>query len=257
MPGAVAEHPEPIGGRDGGATMDPGKRQFIETKIANLLNKKEQLQWLTDQNVQARKIASFGCGKETETLALMWALGADEAVGIDRDEEGILSAQKALTYIKEGITIMQRMLRYRPELVPEHDKTWWNDVVPDFFKTGLFKEGVRVVFCVHDITESTGLASDYYDLAFCDFVLHHIWFDDKRKNAREDTQIAIGEMARVVKPGGVVAAFELIQFSDKPRLDFRPLFEQAGLKSIYTKETVVETALRGPGVTAEYLYEKS
>jgi len=184
----------------------------------------------------------------------MWALEASEAVGVDKSEQSIRQAQSVLANTQDTVNLMQRRLRCYPREIPEDDKAWW-ETVPSFFKQELLQERFHVDFVVQDITKPTELQSDYFDVAFCDFVLHHIWFDQENKDAREDAQFAIGEMARVVRPGGAVAAFELIQYLDEPRLDFRPLFEQAGLKLVHTKE--METnSLDEHGVTAEYLCEK-
>ena len=229
-------------------------RSFLQIQIGSLSNKKERLRWLVGLNVRAEKITNFGCNIGTETLALMWMLGASEAIGIDKDESCIHQAKDTLVYLKDSVMQIWFMLQHYPENIPEDDKEWWV-TVPDFFKKGLLQEGFDVDFCVRDITKATELPSDYYDIAFCDFVLHHIWYDSKGKAAQEDTQFAVSEMARVVRPGGVVAAFELLQFSDKPKLDFSSLFEQVGLKPVHTKEIEVENS-QEPGVVAEYLYKK-
>jgi SAM-dependent methyltransferase len=231
-------------------------KEFFQTQIGNLSFKKDKLQWLMALKGQVERVANFGCNIGTETLALMWALGANEAVGIDKDEESIRQARSTLAYLKDDIVRIWRLLHDFPQSIAERDKTWWDDEVPDFFKTDLLREGLCVDFRVHDITQPVELPSEYYDLAFCDFVLHHIWFDPDREGPQEDTQFAISEMARVVKPDGVVAALELVHFSDKPRLNFRPLFERVGLKLVHANEMTVETSLHGPGVIAEYICEK-
>jgi SAM-dependent methyltransferase len=217
-----------------------------EQIIAHLLPEKQELQWLIEQNVRrADKVADFGCGGGEKTLALMWALGASEAVGIDIED--ITPAQSMLEGIRHEITIIRSKLRSCRD-IPEDDLMWWNGV-PDFLKRLPPEECIK--FCQRDITKPTGLQPDCYDIAFCHRVLHHIWFDQ----TQEDTQFAVREMARVAKPGGLVAAFEVIQYSDKPKLDFRPLFEQAGLERVHTKETE-ENYSQGQRIVAEYLYKK-
>lgn len=214
--------------------------------IVHLLHEKQELQWLIEQNVRrADKVADFGCGGGKKTLALMWALGASEAVGIDKQD--ITPAQSMLKDIRHEIIVIRSKLRSCRD-IPEDDLMWWNGV-PDFLKRLPPEE--RIKFCQGNITKPTGLQSDYYDIAFCHRVLHHIWFDQ----TQEDTQFAIREMARVVKPDGLVAAFEVLQYSDKPKLDFRPLFERAGLERVHTKETE-ESYSQGQRIVAEYLYYK-
>lgn len=109
----------------------------------------------------------------------------------------------------------------------------------------------QVKYIVGDITKHTRLQSDYYDTAFCDFVLHHIWYDETRHNGKVDTQYTISEMMRVVKQGGIVAARELLQHGEKPTLDLKSLFEDVGLRVIHEKITRVDN-----GMFAEYLCEK-
>lgn len=214
--------------------------------IVHLLHEKQELQWLIEQNVRhADKVADFGCGGGKKTLALMWALGASEAVGIDIED--ITPAQSMLKGIRHEITVIRSKLRSCRD-IPEDDLMWWNSV-PDFLKRLPPEECIK--FCQGNITKPTGLESDYYDIAFCHHVLHHIWFDQ----TQEDAQFAIREMARVVKPDGLVAAFEVLQYSDKPKLDFRPLFERAGLERVHTKETE-ESYSQGQRIVTEYLYKK-
>lgn len=226
---------------------------FLRTQIGIISTKKEQLhwlvEWLVELHVQVEKVASFGCNIGTETLALMWALGASEAVGIDKDEESIDQAQSTFIYIQDEIKRIRRALQYYRDL-PEDLETWWDVAVPSLFKEELLRDG-SVEFLVRDITESTGLQSDCYDVAFCDSVLYHIWLD---QGGEEKTQRAIEEMARVVRLGGVVAACEPTQSTDEPTfdIDFRPLFGQAGLKPIHVKEKAHERGRR-----TEYLYLKA
>lgn len=229
-------------------------KTFVQTQIEILSSKKKRLQWLVELDVRAEKVVNFGCHVGAETLASIWALEAREAVGIDKDEEYIHQAQSTFAYMQDDAKRIGRTL-HSSRSISEDDKTWWSVAVPSFFKKELLREGFRLDFVVGDITKPTGLVSDYYDVAFCDFVLHHIWFDQERKKAQEDTQFAIKEMARVVRPGGVIAVFEPIQCPDKPKLDLGPFFEQAGLKLVHTKEIEVNGSQRHR-VKAEYLCEK-
>jgi hypothetical protein len=60
-------------------------------------------------------------------------------------------------------------------------------------------------------------------------------------------------MARVTRPGGIVAALELVQYSDWRRLDFQPLFKEANLELQWTEEIDVPEQ---KGVKAKYLCKK-
>ena len=226
-------------------------KTFIQTQVGSLQSRKQELQWLIEQHITAKRIANFGCHIGGETLALMWIFNADEATGIDRDKMAINQAQTTLESLQEIVIRTWQEIQYFPDFVTESDKQWWYNDVPDFFKRAIIQSNFRVSYITHDITSPTSLTSDYYDLSYCDFVLHHIWYDEKRSNPQDDTLTAIREMARVIKPNGIVAMSELLQFSDKPKLDFKGLFEQVGLRVIYEKVTDIEEEQRGWFITGK------
>jgi len=231
------------------------EKTYVQTQIGSLLIRIQQLQWLIEHNVKAEKVANFGCNIGGETLALMWTLGASEAIGIDIDRNNIQQAQSTLVSMQDEMIRIWRMLSCYPNEITPDDKAWWNNEVPDFIKKAMLQKRANVTYLVNDITQATELPQDYYDIAFCDFVLHHIWYSDKRKDAEGDTQFAVKEMARVVKAGGTVATRELLQFSDKPKLDFEKLFEKAGLRMLHKNEFEVD-GLQGHGIVAEYICKK-
>lgn len=230
-------------------------RSYIQTTIQSLTDRKQRLRWLTEHDINADRVANFGCNIGGETLALMWALGADECIGIDKDEDSIQQAKSTLAFIKEDIERIRRMLSYYPSEITAEDKTWWNAEVPEFFKRELLREESHVTYVVSDFTLPTSLPEQRYDVAFCDFVLHHIWYDQARENAEGDTKFAIREMARVVKPRGLVAAFELIQYSDMPKLDFGQLFGEVGLEKLHQSDYGVDT-IQGPVTVSECIFRK-
>lgn len=176
-------------------------------------------------------------------------------MGVDKDEQAILQAQDTLKSIRDEIKRIWRYLQCYSSDVSEDDKVWWEDSVPDFFKKELLQE-TDVSFLVRDITDPTGLPSDCYGVTYCDFVLHHIWYDTEREDARGDTAFAVEEMARVTRPGGIVAVSELVQYANNPRLDFTSLFQEAQLMLEYSEENEVKEA-EGEGVVAKYLSRKS
>jgi ubiquinone/menaquinone biosynthesis C-methylase UbiE len=219
--------------------MIPIDKSFLDSQITSLLSRQQNLQWLVEQNTTADSIANFGCHIGGETLSLMYTFGAKEGIGIDIDESRINQAKTTYQNIKENLQRIWQMLQYYPSEISEDDKDWWNNHVPDFFRKDMIQEGFELSYIVQDITKPTQLKGNYYDFAYCDFVLHHIWYDETRSDPRNDTLVAICEMARVIKPGGIVAAKELLQFSDKPRLDFKKLFVSAGLLVKFEKVTNV------------------
>lgn len=224
--------------------------QFLQVQIAGIESKRNKLEWLTPYLTRAEKIANFGCDLGGETLALMWLFQAQEAIGLDIDAEDIEQALDTLDGLQEEIIQARREMGYAG--VSQDDHIWWSEA-PTFFTQRIVANDFSLEYRVSDITKPTGLTDNYYDLAFCDFVLHHIWYDESREDAEQDAQFAVNEMARIVKLGGIVAACELIQFDDKPRLDFARLFERAGLERVKVQE--VQSQSR-KGWVGEYVFRK-
>lgn len=211
-------------------TVDEYFQEFI------LLQWKDKYRWLIERlrklNVQVGSIADFGFGNGEGTLALMWELEACEGAGVDIDCQNIRDAQGIL----EGIH--QRQQVDRANGIP--------CAAPGFLRQSI-KQAVE--FHVGDITKRTQLKCGRYDIAFCNCVLYHIWLDQGRESS---AQQAIEEMARVVKLGGLVAAREPTLHTTgeaKFEIDFRPLFEGAGLRLKHIVEVAVEC-----GHNTEYIY---
>jgi len=218
---------------------------YLQTQIDQILSREQRLEWLVQLGVRAASVANFGCAAGGETLALMWALGASQATGLDEDEGAIRQAQDTLRSIQDTVKRMGHCL----------DQVWQDDSVLDFFKRDLLREG-SVSFLVRDMTAFTGLPSDHYDVAYCDFVLYHIWHDAARENAPRDTAFAVSEMARVTRPGGAVVVSEPIGYFERPGPDFTLLFQVADLEIEYEEEREIN-GLDEQGVVARYLCRKS
>lgn len=201
----------------------------------HILLQKEKYQWLieylTKLDVQVERVANFGCGEGRETLALMCLLNASEAAGVDEDAQSIRNAQGTLETIQNIILAKG---------VPNN--------APGFLQRASIEEVVK--FYPGDITEATQLLSNYYDIAFCDYVLYHIWLD---QGGESSVQEAIEEMARVVKLGGLVAAREPTRRTDEQTfsINFRPLFARAGLKPVHVAEIALEC-----GQETKHIYSK-
>lgn len=201
----------------------PRQRIIRMMRLADYFHKqicprKDRYVWLTHSliagDAQVEKFADFGCGDGVETLALMCALRASEGAGVDRDAWNIRNARDTVRNIKSMILAEGR----RPDM--------------PLFPGGASIRQVR--FCQADIVEGTQLPSDYYDLAFCHSVLYHVWLD---QGGADCTEKAIREMARVVRPGGLVAAREPTRRPDKweTAMDFQPLFDGVGLEPAHVK----------------------
>ena len=225
-------------------------KQFIQCRMSSLKSHEQNLQWLKELKVKGEKIVNFGCNIGGETLALMWVLDGIEAVGIDKNESAINQANNTLTETKREVNRIQCLLEYYPNGVDVDEKSWWDNIVPEFLKSDL-----KVEYLLQDITRPIKLPTGYFDISCCRFVLNHIWYDEYRKKAKEDTQFAIQEMARVVRLGGIIAISEPIYISGKPKLNFPKLFKEVGLELIYGSEEEVDGP-QGEGIVAEYICKK-
>jgi SAM-dependent methyltransferase len=185
-------------------------------------------------NKTVDSIANFGCATGVETLGLVHAFGALEAVGIDIDGDGLFQAVQTVEGLKcAAVSVAHRAAYYREEC---HE--WWRDLVPDFIK-GLvldripegLAQGVRettVGFIQADITRAPCVASDHFDLVYCDHVLYHVYCDQGER----ELQRAVSGMAQVVAAGGCVVAVEPLTCSPESAeaLDFAGFFQRAGLQ---------------------------
>ena len=189
--------------------------------------------WLISVDRTVDSVANFGCATGMETLALVHAFRAREAVGIDIDGEGILQATQTLEGLKSAAVGVAHRAAYL-----EQYYEWWRELVPEFIK-GLVLDriprglahGVQetcVKFIQADITRPLSVARDHFDLVYCDYVLYHVFC----AQGERELQCAVSEMARAVAPGGCVVAVEPLCCSPEcaQPLDFAPFFERAGLR---------------------------
>jgi len=201
---------------------------FSQIKI----KKKMDIQWLVMSGAPGERIANFGCGNDFETLALICALGANEAIGIDKDGEMIRQARDHLEMVKEKIQVIFVSVYHRA-----YSQSWWENKVPDPLK-GLRKElnETSVAFIEADIAKPIAeLGSDCFNLAYCRRVLYQI----RENQGKDEVKSAISQMARVVKNGGWVVAVEPAVSSDGRPYDFRRFFKQAKLTQVTNIDSAV------------------
>ncbi len=199
-----------------------------------ILLQKEQYHWLNqtlaNEKIQVHRIANFGCQDGTETLTLGYILGVQEAWGIDKNEVEIMNAQRTLKTIQ--------------------DIKWTRGVptnAPAFLRQQNIEHAVK--FYTGDIKSITSaLPSEYFDLAFCHFVLYHIWLDQGGGRA---AQSAVQEMARVVRAGGIIAASEPTVRAGKFEINFEQYFEANGLKPLH-----IESKSFAENQDTKYFYVK-
>ncbi len=147
------------------------------------------------------RIADFGCCS-AEPLILLWLFDAAEVVVVELIKEH-------LDPLEEDIEIIKK--RYPEALQGRSVKP----ITP------------------HDVSMKVdALRSDYFDVAYCGRVLYNMSPDFQK------IQASIGEMTRIVRPGGfVIAADEPVDAkganeSNHP-IDISPMFESAGLRQVY------------------------
>jgi len=202
------------------------QKQFLHANIKGVLSHCTHFQWLTDQRIQATKVADFGCQNGIKTLSLMLVLGASEATGVDIDAQDISQAQRTLNHIQEDVRRISRLIDY-PD-ISAADRAWW-DKVPEFFKQRLLQPNC-VTYLVADMTKRTVLCEDYYDVSHCRYVLYNLSPDQSEQTAKQHAKAriasAVKEMARVTRPGGIVAASEPLQDTDGSELEFTPFFSK-------------------------------
>ncbi len=230
------------------------EKSFVVEQVARVVEWQREYQWLAELGVVAPQVAHFKCGTGESTVGLMWAVQATEATGLDSVPASLQTAHDRLAQLQWEMQNIWKRLRVSDSL-PTDEFMWWNDDVPDFLKENLLQPGFSVDFRPGALPFNNPLTYDYFDLAFCDMALNEIWWDRTREDAENDTRIAIGQMSRIVRPGGHLAAFEWVEQKFRPYLDYRLLFEQLQLEVIYAKEIRLDN-WRGRGQAAGFLCAK-
>jgi len=182
--------------------------------------------WLLNLGVDFTSVVNCGCNIGYETLALLWLLDAQEAVGVDKDRDSIDQAQSMVGNFLEDIKAIRRTLPYARE-IPQNLCLQVESLLDKYEKR------VLPSFMVADITKTTDLLNDHFDLAYCERVLYHIACGDT-KSAMKDVLFAVEEMARVTKPGGLIVAIEPNTCSpdDNTPVRLDQVFCQTGLTNV-------------------------
>jgi SAM-dependent methyltransferase len=230
------------------------EKSFVLEHVNRVVQWHQEYRWLADLGVVAPTLAHFNCGSGESTLGLMWAVEGREGIGLDADEDRLQIGRDRLEQLKWEMEAIWKRLRVSDSL-PTAEFMWWNDEVPDFLKHNLLDEGFSLEFGIGKLPYDNPLEREAYDLVFCDMVLNEIWWDRSQEDADEETRVAIGQMARLVRPGGYLAAFEWVEQKFRPRLDFRLLFEQLQLEVLHTEEVRLDN-WRGRGQAAGFLCHK-
>jgi len=229
---------------------------FLQTQIDAISAWRLEFQWLVDYGLTAEKTVNFSCEPTGKALGLMWAVEAEKLLALDPSDLVVHQEETTLSRIQKDLRAYWDYL-YKSDDVADEEVQWWNEEVPDFFKQEMTKLDFYIDYIVRDYTKFVNIPPNFFDLAFCDFVLHQIRWDKTRKDPAQDTRFVINQMARLVRPGGVVAAFEWVQTATYERLDFRRIFETSGsgLTVIHTHEERVDS-WRGKGYAAAFICQK-
>ncbi|HUF38739.1 MAG TPA: class I SAM-dependent methyltransferase [Anaerolineales bacterium] len=234
--------------------MSKLEKSFVVEQVNRVVHWQREYRWLADLGVVAPIVAHFRSGSGESTLGLMWAVDGKEGVALDSDEDLLQIGRDRLEQLKWEMEAIWKRLRTSDSL-PTAEFMWWNDEVPDFLKHNLLDEGFGLDFRIGSLPYDNPLEREAYDLVFCDMVLNEIWWDRTRVDADEETRVAIGQMARLLRPGGYLAAFEWVEQRFRPRLDFRLLFEQLRLEVRHAEEVRLDN-WRGRGQAAGFLCQK-
>lgn len=236
--------------------MSPPDTTFLEKQIATVSAWRLEFQWLVDFGLSVEKAVNLGCEPSGKSLGLMWAVEAEKLLGIDLSERVSHQEESNFARTQRDLQTFWNHL-YKSDEATDEDINWWNETVPDFFKQELTKQDHFIDFIARDYTKFMNVPGNFFDLAFCDFVLHKIRWDRTRKDPEQETRFIIQQMARLVRPGGIVAAYEWLQTGVQTRLDFRHIFETAGanLHVVHMHEDRVDN-WRGKGYAVALICQK-
>ncbi|GAB4581852.1 MAG: hypothetical protein Fur0022_46030 [Anaerolineales bacterium] len=229
---------------------------FLQKQIEAISAWRIEYQWLVDFGIDVEKAVLLGCEPAGKALGLMWAIQSEKLLGIDPSERAVHQQESNLSKLQKELRAYWDFL-YKSDEVTDEDIAWWNEEVPEFFKQELTKYDHFIDFITRDYTKFINVPANFFDLAFCDFVLHKIRWDKTRNDPPQTTRFVIGQMARLVRPGGLVVAYEWVQTGPHERLDFRRIFETSGanLHVLHLHEARVDN-WRGKGYAVALICEK-
>jgi SAM-dependent methyltransferase len=185
-----------------------------------------QFKWFREELPQTERVLNLGCGNGRETFALMWVLGATEAVGIDIEDTKIESAKHIVRLIHEfSAQVMPPILSGQMRRV-EQLQAWYEDNIR--FE---IRQCTLPLFYQGDITISISQPSDYFDLVYCRYLL-----DKLADKSKDRLRVAIKNIARAVSPkrGRVIIVEPTVK--DDFQYDFEACFVEAGLSLVKVQE---------------------
>lgn len=187
--------------------------QLLSFFLINVLSHKNNLVWLSNLLPKKPTIVHFGCNLGSQTFTLAWFLVARNCIGIDINKRTIEQAKESVVNFEDDLKNLLRSPSISPEL---RDLANQLRLLP------------IPSFDVADVRASD-LASDVYDLVFCDYVLNHIGCQKSKKGLES----AVSEMARVAKANALVVAVEPERCGPEgEQIDYQHYFSRLPLTTI-------------------------
>jgi SAM-dependent methyltransferase len=230
-------------------------KTFIQNQVEGITRIWQDYTWMTRKGLPIERAINFGCEIPGQTLALMWASGAREIAGLARTDETAVHEEDNMMRLQNELQGAWDDMVVGQGGYEDADRAAWNDTIPDFFKNNVIRADHSIDYAIADFTKFVPLPEAYYDLAFCDFVLHKLMWDQTLEDAEMTTRFVIGQMSRSVRPGGFVSCYEMARIPLLPPIDFRGLLEQSGLTVVYQGDDSINN-WRGKGQVSALIAQK-
>jgi SAM-dependent methyltransferase len=186
-----------------------------------------RIDWLLELGEGFTSILNLGCLAGYETIALLWFLNGDQAIGIDIDADAIRSSRSMVKTFIDDL----KQLRLAPEPSIRSSKEFHRSIVSILETYGplpmpSFKEV--------DITREIALPRSSYDLAYCHKVLYNLKGHLHEYSWQEVIFHAIGNVSTLLATGGLFIAIEPLTRSseDTSPVDLDNLFIRANLEQV-------------------------
>jgi SAM-dependent methyltransferase len=198
-----------------------------------------RFEWFKQHLPRVRTILNVGCGHGRETFALMWALDATEAIGIDKDDDPdvpdkIYTAQSLAWQIQNFSRIFDQAIaqlaRGCTKEYCEELRAWFDGRVPSEIKSG-----TAPLFYKMNVSARCPQHPSGFDLMYCRYVLDKIADKDEGM-----LRSAIRNMKSRVRPGTgrIVAVEPSVKEKDGVlvRYKFESYFEELGVEILVVKD---------------------
>lgn len=187
----------------------------------------QQFEWFRKRLRRTEKVLNLGSGSGLETFALMWALKAHKAVGIDVKREKIDHAKKRAQDIWEFSTEVMPSIFAETQNVRQL-REWYEAEVPFEIRKCILPE-----FFTEDISKNISKPEDEFDLVYCRYVL---WIIANGNGA--SLHATCRNIASIVRPEvGRVVIVEPTK-KDTVDYDFESCFRNAGLILDWVEEEI-------------------